>query len=178
VRLAKSVDEVAAFAREMLGRTLVTVQTGPAGKQVNRLYVEDGSDIEKEFYLSMLVDRETSRIAYVVSTEGGMDIEKVAHDTPDKIVTLSVDPNGVMAHHGRHIAQALGLPAISPDRPRSSPRNLQRLRCYGHGDAGNQSTRGHEAGRTALPRRQDQFRFQRALSSSGHRETARSHRRG
>jgi succinyl-CoA synthetase beta subunit len=110
VRLAKSIDEVAAFAREMLGNTLVTAQTGPAGKQVNRLYIEDGCDIEKEFYLSMLVDRETSRVAFVVSTEGGMDIETVAHDTPDKIVTFSVDPaTGVMAHHGRAVARALGL---------------------------------------------------------------------
>jgi succinyl-CoA synthetase beta subunit len=110
VRLAKSIDEVAAYAREMLGNTLVTAQTGPAGKQVNRLYIEDGCDIEKEFYLSMLVDRETSRVAFVVSTEGGMDIEKVAHDTPDKIVTFSVDPaTGVMAHHGRAVARALSL---------------------------------------------------------------------
>ena len=110
VRLAKSVDEVASFAREMLGRTLVTEQTGPAGKQVNRLYIEDGSEIEREFYISMLVDRETSRVAFVVSTEGGMDIEKVAHDTPEKIVTFSVDPaTGVMAHHGRKVAQVLGL---------------------------------------------------------------------
>ena len=94
----------------MLGRTLVTEQTGPAGKQVNRLYIEDGSEIAKEFYLSMLVDRETSRIAFVVSTEGGMDIEKVAHDTPEKIVTFSIDPaTGVMAHHGRKVAQVLGL---------------------------------------------------------------------
>ncbi|MFZ5733044.1 MAG: ADP-forming succinate--CoA ligase subunit beta [Pseudomonadota bacterium] len=110
VRLAKSVDEVAAHAKEMLGRTLVTVQTGPAGKQVNRLYIEDGSDIAREFYLSMLVDRETSRVAFVVSTEGGMDIEMVAHDTPDKIVTFSVDPStGAMPHHGRKVAQTLGL---------------------------------------------------------------------
>lgn len=110
VRLAKSVDEVAAHAKEMLGRTLVTVQTGPAGKQVNRLYIEDGSDIARELYLSMLVDRETSRVAFVVSTEGGMDIEKVAHDTPDKIVTFSVDPStGAMPHHGRKVAQTLGL---------------------------------------------------------------------
>jgi succinyl-CoA synthetase beta subunit len=110
VRLAKSIDEVAACAREMLGRTLVTAQTGPAGKQVNRLYIEDGCDIEKEFYLSMLVDRETSRVSFVVSTEGGMDIEKVAHDTPDKIVTFSVDPaTGIMAHHGRAVARALAL---------------------------------------------------------------------
>ena len=92
VRLAKSIDEVASFAKEMLGRTLVTEQTGPAGKQVNRLYIEDGSEIEKEFYVSMLVDRETSRVAFVVSTEGGMDIEKVAHDTPEKIHKVFVDP--------------------------------------------------------------------------------------
>jgi succinyl-CoA synthetase beta subunit len=110
VRLAKSIEEVAEHAREMLGNTLVTAQTGPAGKQVNRLYIEDGCDIEREFYLSMLVDRETSRVAFVVSTEGGMDIEKVAHDTPEKIVTFSVDPaTGVMAHHGRAVARALGL---------------------------------------------------------------------
>jgi succinyl-CoA synthetase beta subunit len=110
VRLAKSIAEVEASAREMLGNTLVTLQTGPAGKQVNRLYIEDGSDIEKEFYLSMLVDRETAEIAFVVSTEGGMDIEKVAHDTPEKIITFSVDPaTGVMAHHGRKVAQTLGL---------------------------------------------------------------------
>ncbi|WP_353183023.1 ADP-forming succinate--CoA ligase subunit beta, partial [Bosea sp. (in: a-proteobacteria)] len=110
VRLAKSVEEVEAFAKEMLGNTLVTVQTGPAGKQVNRLYIEDGSDIEKEFYLSALVDRETSRIAFVVSTEGGMDIEAVAHDSPEKIKTFSVDPaTGIMPHHGRTVAQALGL---------------------------------------------------------------------
>ena len=110
VRLAKSVAEVEAFAKEMLGNTLVTIQTGPAGKQVNRLYIEDGSDISKEFYLSMLVDRVTSRVAFVVSTEGGMDIEKVAHDTPEKIITFSVDPaTGVMPHHGRTVAKALGL---------------------------------------------------------------------
>jgi succinyl-CoA synthetase beta subunit len=110
VRLAKSVAEVEAHAREMLGNTLVTIQTGPAGKQVNRLYIEDGSDIEKEFYLSMLVDRETARVAFVVSTEGGMDIEKVAHDTPEKIITFSIDPaTGVMPHHGRTVAKALGL---------------------------------------------------------------------
>lgn len=110
VRLAKSIDEVKQFAGQMLGATLVTIQTGPAGKQVNRLYIEDGSDIAKEFYLSMLVDRATSRISFVVSTEGGMNIEDVAHDTPEKIITFSVDPaTGVMPHHGRRVAQALGL---------------------------------------------------------------------
>ena len=110
VRLARSIEDVKTFAKEMLGATLVTEQTGPAGKQVNRLYIEDGSDIEKEFYLSLLVDRETSRISFVVSTEGGMNIEDVAHNTPEKIVSFSVDPaTGVMGHHGRTVANALGL---------------------------------------------------------------------
>src|ERR1041384_4172212 len=92
VRLARTSDEVRAAAAEMLGNTLVTVQTGPAGKQVNRLYVTDGVDIASEFYLALLVDRKSGRIAFVVSTEGGMDIEAVAHDSPEKIVTFSVDP--------------------------------------------------------------------------------------
>jgi len=110
VRLSKSIEETKQFVKEMLGATLVTEQTGPAGKQVNRIYLEDGSDIEKEFYLSLLVDRETSRVAFVVSTEGGMNIEDVAHNTPEKIVTFSVDPaTGVMAHHGRTVSEALGL---------------------------------------------------------------------
>lgn len=110
VRLAFSIEDVKKFSQQMLGNTLVTIQTGDAGKQVNRLYIEDGSDIEKEFYLSMLVDRETARTAFVVSTEGGMDIETVAHDTPEKIHTFSVDPaTGVQAHHGRAVAKFLGL---------------------------------------------------------------------
>ena len=110
VRLARSIDEVKAFAKEMLGATLVTVQTGPAGKQVNRLYIEDGSDIARELYLSMLVDRSASRVAFVVSTEGGVNIEDVAHNTPEKIVSFAIDPaTGIMPHHGRTAAKALGL---------------------------------------------------------------------
>ncbi len=110
VRLAKTADEVRSAATEMLGNTLVTIQTGDAGKQVNRLYVTDGVDIAKEFYLALLVDRATGRIALVVSTEGGMDIETVAHDTPEKIHTFTVDPaTGFMPHHGRVVANALGL---------------------------------------------------------------------
>jgi succinyl-CoA synthetase beta subunit len=110
VRLAKSVDEVEANAREMLGNTLVTIQTGAAGKQVNRLYVTDGVDIASEFYLSLLVDRASGRVAFVVSTEGGMDIEGVAHDTPEKITTFTIDPaQGFQPHHGRAVAFALNL---------------------------------------------------------------------
>ena len=110
VRLAKSVEEVEAFAKEMLGNTLVTVQTGEAGKQVNRLYITDGVDIAKEYYLSMVVDRASSRVAMIVSTEGGMDIEEVAHSTPEKIATITIDPaEGFMPHHGRAVGYALKL---------------------------------------------------------------------
>jgi succinyl-CoA synthetase beta subunit len=110
VRLAKSVAEVETYVGQMLGRTLVTVQTGPAGKQVNRIYLEEGATILKEFYLSLLVDRTASRVAFVVSTEGGMDIEEVAHHTPERITSFTVDPaTGIMPHHGRTVAKALAL---------------------------------------------------------------------
>ena len=110
VRLAKSVEEVSELRPADAGRDAGDGADRPAGKQVNRLYVEEGSDIAKEFYLSVLVDRETSRIAFVVSTEGGVNIEEVAHETPEKIVTFSVDPaTGIMGHHGRTVAKALGL---------------------------------------------------------------------
>ncbi len=110
VRLAKSIEEVRAHAEEMLGKALVTIQTGEHGKQVQRLYITDGVDIAKEFYLALLVDRDSGRVAMVVSTEGGMDIEHVAHETPDKIHTITIDPaTGFMPHHGRSVAAALGL---------------------------------------------------------------------
>jgi len=110
VRVAKSIDEVERFSREMLGNTLVTVQTGPAGRSVGRLYIEDGADIDKELYLSALVDRATSRVSFVVSTEGGMDIEAVAHDTPERIHTVSIDPShGVTPADGQAVAAALKL---------------------------------------------------------------------
>ena len=110
VRLAWSIDEVIENAKQMLGAHLVTAQTGPGGKQVNRLYIEHGSDIDKEFYVSLLVNRETSRVSFVASTEGGMDIEAVAHDTPEKIITFDIDPaTGFMPHHGRTLAGALKL---------------------------------------------------------------------
>ena len=110
VRLAKSIDEVGIDAAAMLGHDLVTKQTGPAGKTVKRLYIEQGCDIKRELYLSMLVDRAASRIAVVASTEGGMDIETVAHDTPEKIVKQTIDPAaGFQGYQGRKIAFALGL---------------------------------------------------------------------
>jgi succinyl-CoA synthetase beta subunit len=110
VRVVKSAEDVRANAQEMLGRVLVTHQTGPKGKQVNRLYIEEGAAIAKEFYLSLLVDRETSWVSVVASTEGGMDIETVAHDTPEKIITFGIDPaTGVWPFHGRALSKALGL---------------------------------------------------------------------
>ena len=110
VRLARSVEEAAEEAKRMLGRTLVTKQTGPAGKQVNRIYIEDGSGIERELYLALLVDRQTSRVSFVASTEGGMDIEEVAETTPEKILSFSIDPaTGYQPFHGRRIAFNLGL---------------------------------------------------------------------
>jgi len=110
VKVVKTIEGVTREATRILGSTLVTHQTGPKGKVVNRLYIEDGSAIDKELYLSALIDRVTSRVAFVASTEGGVDIEEVAHKTPEKILTFSVDPaTGIMPHHGRRVAQALQL---------------------------------------------------------------------
>jgi succinyl-CoA synthetase beta subunit len=110
VRVVKSPDEVKKNASEMLGRVLVTHQTGPAGKQVNRLYIEEGADIRRELYLSLLVDRVTSRISVVASTEGGMDIEEVAAKTPEKILRVAIDPaTGLQPFHARKLAFGLGL---------------------------------------------------------------------
>jgi succinyl-CoA synthetase beta subunit len=112
VKVVKSIDAVRAEAQRMLGMTLVTHQTGPQGKQVNRLYIEEGTAIALELYLSLLVDRATSRIAFIVSTEGGMNIEEVAHNTPEKIATIHVDPaTGLCPHHVRAMSKALKLDA-------------------------------------------------------------------
>ncbi|MDD7909747.1 ADP-forming succinate--CoA ligase subunit beta [Pseudovibrio exalbescens] len=110
VRLAFSIDEVIANAKDMLGNTLVTAQTGDAGKVVNRLYIEDGADIERELYLSLLVDRSSGQVAFVASTEGGMDIEEVAHSTPEKILTLPINPlDGVTDEKAGQLCDALKL---------------------------------------------------------------------
>ena len=110
VKVVKSLDEVEIAANEILGKTLVTPQTGPSGKVVKRLYVEDGCDIKKELYLSVLVDRKSGCITFIASTEGGMDIEKVAEETPEKILTLGINPStGFQDYHGRRIASALGI---------------------------------------------------------------------
>ena len=110
VKVVKSVADVKAEAERLLGSTLVTHQTGPAGKEVQRLYIEQGCDIGRELYLSMLVDRGSSQVTIIASTEGGMDIEAVAAETPEKILTVSIDPaTGLKPHHVRSIANALGL---------------------------------------------------------------------
>jgi len=110
VKVVKSTDEVRETADQMLGMTLITHQTGPAGKEVKRVYVEEGCDIARELYLSALVDRATSRITFMASTEGGMDIEEVAEKTPEKIVMVSIDPaTGMMPYHARKLAFGLKL---------------------------------------------------------------------
>jgi len=128
VRLARSVEEASQFARQMLGRTLVTIQTGDAGKVVNRIYIEDGSDIDREFYLALLIDRQTSRISIVASTEGGMSIEDVAHDTPELIHTFTIDPaTGFQDFHGRRVAFSLGLTGNQVKQCVKIVRDLYRL---------------------------------------------------
>ncbi len=110
VKVVKSTDDVESVAKELIGKTLVTHQTGPEGKEVGRVYVEDGCAIKSEFYLSLLVDRATSTVSMIASTEGGMDIEEVAESTPEKIVTISIDPaTGISGHHARQVAFGLGL---------------------------------------------------------------------
>ena len=127
VKVVRSIDDVKKEAARLLGSTLVTHQTGPHGKQVHRLYIEEGSAIDREFYMSMLVDRETSRVAIVVSTAGGMDIEDVAHKTPELISTLSVDP-----------APAFCRITCAPSRMRSSSSRIWRS----NSDAAHQSLQG------------------------------------
>ncbi len=125
VKVVKSIEDVRAEAQRMLGMTLVTHQTGPKGRIVRRLYIEEGASIARELYLSMLIDRETSRVAVVASTEGGMDIEEVAHKTPEKIVTFSIDPaTGVFPHHGLHLAKALKLEGDAAKQARPLLANL------------------------------------------------------
>ena len=170
VRLASSIEEVKRHAREMLGHTLVTAQTGPSGKLVNRIYVEEGCQIARELYLSMLVDRETARVALVVSTEGGMDIETVAHDTPDKIVTLTIDPaTGVMPHHGRRVARALGLTGdLAQQADGSSPELYAAFVAKDMSLLEINPLVVTEGRAVDLSRRQGRLRRQRALSPSRH----------
>jgi succinyl-CoA synthetase beta subunit len=114
VKVAKSIEDVKRLASEILGMQLVTHQTGPVGQKVRRLYIEDGADIQKEYYVSLVTDRASQSIAFIASSEGGMDIEQVAHDTPEKIITELIDPlTGLGDAQAKKIADAVGIPADS-----------------------------------------------------------------
>ena len=179
VRLAKSPAEVEANAREMLGNTLVTKQTGAAGRVVNRLYIEDGADIARELYCSLLVDRGTGEVAFVVSTEGGMDIETVAHDTPERIVTVDIDPRARASRNAdvTKIVAALAARGTGGRRCRDGVSGaLQGLHRKGHEPARGQSADRHEGRSSAAARRQGRLRQQRAVPPSRARGAARSRR--
>ena len=134
VKVAKSLDEVRAFAGQILGMQLITHQTGPQGRQVNRLLIEDGADIKKEYYLAVLTDRASQKVAVMASSEGGMDIEKVAHDTPEKILKEFVDPVvGMTDLQADKLARGIGVPAASLAQASSLIKNL--YRCYMDTDA-------------------------------------------
>ena len=114
VKVAKTIDDVKALAGQILGMQLVTHQTGPEGQKVRRLYIEEGADIQKEYYLSVVTDRETQKVAFIASSEGGMDIEEVAHSTPEKIIKVFVDPlKGMTPAQGQELARGVGMPAGS-----------------------------------------------------------------
>jgi succinyl-CoA synthetase beta subunit len=168
VKVVKSIDEVKKEAQRLLGSTLITHQTGPQGKEVHRLLIEEGAAIAREIYFSLLVDRETARVAVVASTEGGMDIEKVAHDTPEKITSFSIDPaTNVCPFHVRLLAKALNLDNGQQKQMRRAPdQALQGLHREGHEPAGSESADRDQGRRSGLPRRQSELRRQRALPAS------------
>ena len=154
VRLAKSVDEVVAHTDAMLGNVLVTKQTGPDGKEVGRVYVEEGCDIARELYLSLLVDRATSRVTVMASTEGGMEIEEVAEATPEKIITLAIDPvTGLQGHHARRRLRPRPRRQTGRRRREIPDGDVQSLHRARHGDVGNQPAGGHRRRRRHRPRR-------------------------
>ena len=160
VRLCRSLDDVKENARKMLGHVLVTKQTGPTGKAVKRLFIEDGCDIARELYLGILIDRATSRITIMASTEGGMEIEEVAAATPEKILKLAIDPAvGFMSFHGRKLAFGLGLEGKQISSAvkfmAAMYKRLRRARRLDHRD---QSAGGHRRRRGAGARRQDELR--------------------
>ena len=130
VKVAKSLDDLKARASDILGMQLVTHQTGPGGQKVRRLYIEDGADIQKEYYLSLVTDRGTQKVAFIASSEGGMDIEEVAHATPEKIVKVFVDPLvGLTPEQGAQLAQGIGMPAGSQAQFVEICQNLYRCYC-------------------------------------------------
>jgi len=149
VKVAKSIEDVKRLATEILGMQLVTHQTGALGQKVRRLYIEDGADIQKEYYVSVVTDRASQKIAFIASSEGGMDIEQVAHDTPDKIITELIDPiNGLGDAQAQKIADAVGIPADSTAQAVDVFKKL--YNCYMETDASlveinplNRDSKGH-----------------------------------
>ena len=134
VKVAKNMDEVKTYASSILGMQLITHQTGPEGQKVNRLYIEDGADIKNELYVSLVTDRGTQKIAFIASSEGGMDIEEVAHSTPEKIITEYIDPlTGITTEQSKKIAAAIGLTGASVDQAVELFANL--YKCYMETDA-------------------------------------------
>jgi succinyl-CoA synthetase beta subunit len=134
VKLARSIADVKGLSEQILGMQLVTHQTGPEGQKVRRLYIEEGADIQKEYYVSLVTDRASQKVAFIASSEGGMDIEEVAHSTPEKIVTEVIDPQaGLTAELATKIAAAIGLPAESTAQAVTLFQNL--YRCYMETDA-------------------------------------------
>ena len=134
VKVAKSLDQVKELASQILGMQLKTHQTGPEGQKVRRLYIEDGADIQKEFYVSLVTDRQSQKVAFIASSEGGMDIEEVAHSTPEKIITEVIDPlTGLDAAQAEKIARAIGLEDVSMAQAVTLFQNL--YRCYMDTDA-------------------------------------------
>jgi succinyl-CoA synthetase beta subunit len=134
VKVAKSLEDVRRLAEQILGMQLVTHQTGPEGQKVRRLYVEDGADIQKEFYVSLVTDRQSQKVAFIASSEGGMDIEEVAHSTPEKIITEVVDPlTGLGAEQAAGIARAIGMEGHTVEQAVTLFQNL--YRCYMDTDA-------------------------------------------
>ena len=134
VKLARSIDDVRKLAGEILGMQLVTHQTGPEGQKVNRLYIEDGADIKKEYYVSLVTDRATQKVAIIASSEGGMDIEEVAHSTPEKIITEYIDPlTGLSTEQAKKVAESIGLTGGSADQAADVFQKL--YKCYMDTDA-------------------------------------------
>ena len=149
VKVVKSVEDVGREAERLLGSTLVTHQTGPQGKEVRRLYIEEGSNIDREYYLSALVDRTTGRVAFVASTEGGMEIEEVARTQPEKIRSFSIDPvTGFMVHHAHEVAQQIrGSKAAPSKRSNAGSKSITTVGIAGNapGSGRDKGTRGIRA---------------------------------
>ena len=179
MKLARSLDDVRKLASEILGMQLITHQTGPEGQKVRRLYIEDGADIQKEYYVSLVTDRATQKVAFIASSEGGMDIEEVAHSTPEKIITEYIDPlTGLSAEQATKIANAIGLPA---DSTAQAVDVFQKLyTCYMDTDASlveinplNRDSKGQHH----RPGRQVQLRLERPVPPPGNRRLPRPGRR-